>query len=268
MAASSSPSTPPGTAARSAPAGPSVRGTCTAPSPVTNASSSAPATAYTDSPLWTASSTANPPTAPAAPVTARDRPGARPSASSACAAVNPPSGRVAASSAVRPGGAGAIAAASSTTYSAWVPVNVSNQSDSPMTASPSMQPATLGPTASTTPARSQPSAWYGRCGSRAASAPDRVARSTGWTAVACTRMRTCPGPGSGTGRSATRSTSGTTSARIGSPSVSATTGPRAYARLSSPLRCRRLPRTAPQRGAHRTGQGGTIPYALRKDDTL
>src|SRR3954452_8837213 len=77
----------------------------------------------------------------------------------------------------------------------------------PTTRSPALNSVTPSPTALTSPARSQPST-KGGSGGVTRPAPTRAPRSVGLTFAARTRTTTCPGSGAGSGRSATRSTSG------------------------------------------------------------
>lgn len=86
----------------------------------------------------------------------------------------------------------------------------------PTTGSPTATSGTPSPTASTTPATSTPGIAGRAVGKMACMAPDRIAESTGLIPLARTLIRTCPGPGSGTGTSARCRTSG-------APNVSNTT---------------------------------------------
>jgi hypothetical protein len=94
-------------------------------------------------------------------------------------------------------GAGATASVSSTTCSACAPIAALSRWCMPTTQSPISYRSTVGPTASITPARSQPiPVWpLATISPCSASQPARVAMSTGFTAAASTRIRTCPGPG-------------------------------------------------------------------------
>ncbi len=174
---------------------------------------------------------ANPPTAPAAPVTSTVCPGANPSRSSACSAVDAFSGRVADATRSVPG-AGATASASRTTCSACALAGRSSRSDRPITRSPTA--TSSAPASSTTPATSQPMPTRSPpvMSPAPASAPTLVPTSTGFTPAASTRIRTCPGPVPGTGTSATSSTSG-------------------------PRGLRRVPRRLPHPQAARGGRVGT-----------
>ncbi len=90
-------------------------------------------------------------------------------------------------------------------YSAYDPAGGSAQ---PTTGSPTATSVTWSPTASTTPATSMPGIAGKTVGKMACIAPDRISESTGLTPLACTLIRTCPGPGSGRGTSARCRTSG------------------------------------------------------------
>jgi len=78
----------------------------------------------------------------------------------------------------------------------------------PNTSSPGASVVTPLPTASTTPATSQPTTNGGSPSTADTPLPDRVFQSTGLTPAATTRTSTSVGRGSGRGRSTSSSTSG------------------------------------------------------------
>jgi hypothetical protein len=94
-------------------------------------------------------------------------------------------------------------------YSAKPPFNARL---SPYTSSPTANPVTPGPTASTQPAMSEPNVRNAGVRSPPMRAyigdPRRHSQSLRLTDVAATRTRTCPAAGDGTGTSSTRNTSG------------------------------------------------------------
>src|SRR5215470_338503 len=212
-AASISPSTPPGAASCRPRIAASPRSTTVcAPKPFTSAASADPATAITRSPSATPSSTAYPPTAPAAPVTPRVCPGLSASRSSARRTVSPFIGRVAAASRLVPSGTRATDAVGTTTCSAWAPPPGRRGLTIAITRSPWRNVAP-SPTASTTPASSIPGMKGGRTPIPASWStvncrPLRKLISVGLTVAAATRIRTSLAPTVGSGNSDTSSTSG------------------------------------------------------------
>jgi len=94
--------------------------------------------------------------------------------------------------------------AAAATYSAYAPVNCLLVT--PKTSSPGSNPATSGPTASTTPHRSDPSVSGSGCGRTLL--PARIHPSHGPTPAALTRTSTSPAAGSDRAISSNAMTSG------------------------------------------------------------
>lgn len=103
-----------------------------------------------------ASCTARCPTPPAAACTRTTSPGATPTAVSACNAVKPARGRPPACTKSSAAGLAATAVSVTPTSSAYVPCCTESFRAYAMTSSPTANLVTAGPTASTTPATSQP----------------------------------------------------------------------------------------------------------------
>jgi hypothetical protein len=156
------------------------------------------------------------PTPPVAPATRTDSPGDTSAVASSARAVRPVVASAAASSADRPGGrcASSGVSASKTAYSASEPVlNEGRVAPAiprsargiawPKISSPTWYAVTSGPTALTVPAKSLP----GTCGNgndtTSRNSPPGNRTSAGLTDAAAIRTWSCPGPGRGTGRSAT-----------------------------------------------------------------
>src|ERR1700749_3067658 len=150
-------------------------------------------------PARPASCTVIDPTPPAAPDTTSVSPALSATARTAAHAVNPATGSAPATSHGTAAGLGVRCDASTTAYCAWL-ARVSTQ---PITSSPTATVVTSGPACSTIPARSEPSPEGNVAGQREAPTPSRIFASPGLIPAAFTRPRTCAGPGTGCGTSAT-----------------------------------------------------------------
>ena len=162
--------------------------------------------AATFAPAHFASMIAASPTAPAPPCTSTHSPAIGPSANSARCAVNAGMPRHAPTSNDTPSGNGTACCAGNTVYSAAVPPARPRCASYTQTRSPTRAGSTPAPTRSITPAPS----WCGTIRGNAIGCdgpPPRPLVSEGFTALACTRTRTCPGAGCGSGSSPTCSTS-------------------------------------------------------------
>ena len=146
----------------------------------------------TRAPRTAASWTAALPTLPDAPLMSSVLPSATPSWSSARVAVSTAAGSAAAPAKSSDGGIGAYR--DRTASSAWA----ASAAVKPNTASPTATSATPSPSSSTMPAAS----WPIVCGSPGSIRPSRFFQSLGLTPAARTAIRTWPGPGCGSGRSA------------------------------------------------------------------
>src|ERR1700722_13461454 len=173
--------------------------TVCAPSPRTYAASAAEAVATTCSPASRESCTANAPTLPPAPWISTRRPRAAwPYSKSICQAVTATTGADAASTKFSFAGLHASIAAGAAANSAYPDGNASFAP--PYTSSPGLNTDISLPTASTTPAKSEPRI-TGKDG-LVTLWPSRISASHGPTPAALIATRTSRGPGAGRGMSA------------------------------------------------------------------
>ncbi|CAM5636102.1 hypothetical protein SRIMM317S_06358 [Streptomyces rimosus subsp. rimosus] len=95
----------------------------------------------------------------------------------------------------------ATARSSATANSAYEPPPRSGRWNCPNTASPTDRRRTPVPTATTSPAPSEPSTSGKECRTVSLRRPSAIFQSMGLTPAADSRTRTSPGPGSGSGSS-------------------------------------------------------------------
>lgn len=123
-------------------------------------------------------------------------------------AVSPASGRPAAASQSSAAGLRATACTGTVTSSAKVPPCTTSLRAYATTSSPTDTSGVSYPTASTTPATSQPGTTGNTVSISASSPPAITFQSTGFTPALRTRTSTCDGPTFGSGSSPVASTSG------------------------------------------------------------